>query len=87
MFESLVKLSGMLIAALSGIEKIKKADKKIIGRELAKLYLALSDIIENGEAILLLLGNAQKGVKVNTSTLMELLIAQAEKNKKNSISH
>ena len=78
MFESLIGLAGPLINALYRI-KIKKSDKKSIGQGLAKLYVGLREIIENGEVILQLLEDGQRNVQVDISTLRSLLFAQADR--------
>jgi transcription antitermination factor NusA-like protein len=76
MFESIIGLVGQIINAFP---KIKKPAKKRIGREFAKLYISLTEVIENGSAILKLLRNVQEDKKINTSKLMTLLFAQAER--------
>lgn len=78
MFESLVGFIGPLIEALSKL-KIRKSSKKRIGKALAKLYVGLSEIIENGERILQLLEKRQKRIRVDASVLIGLLNAQAER--------
>lgn len=78
MFESIIGLMGPLINAFSKIG-IRKPVKKRIGKEFAKLYIGLNEISENGTAILQILEDAQKGVKIDVSKLMMLLFAQAER--------
>lgn len=77
MFEPFAGLLVPIIEAFS--KKISKSNKKNIGKELARLYIDLDEIIENGEEILRLLENAIKKVKIDPSLLLKLLFAQAER--------
>jgi len=76
MLESLV---GMLGSFLDVLSKIKKSDKKKIGKELAKLYIELAAVIENGENILQFLTKIEKKVKINTTGLLKVLSNQASR--------
>lgn len=81
MFESLIGLVGPVINAFSKI-RFRKPIKRRIGKEFAKLYIGLNEIIENGTAIIKILEDAQNGVKIDVSKLMMLLFAQAERIKR-----
>ncbi len=77
MFEPFAGLLVPLIEVLS--KKISKSNKRNIGKELARLYINLNEVIENGEEILRLLENALKKVKIDSRLLLKLLFAQAER--------
>jgi hypothetical protein len=77
MFEPFAGLLVPLIEVLS--KKISKSNKRNIGKELARLYINLNEVIENGEEILRLLENALKKVKIDPRLLLKLLFSQAER--------
>ena len=82
MLESLIALAGALTDGLSKL-KIRKSEKKRTGQALARFYLALSEITENGGIILQALRAAKNGKKiVDVCKLINLLLVQADRVKR-----
>jgi hypothetical protein len=74
MLGTLVQIVGSIIEILSksGFEQSKR---KTIGRTFAKLHMGLSEIIEDGEKILQVLGNQEK--EIDAQQLINLVSLQA----------
>lgn len=74
MLGTLVQIVGSIIEILSksGFEQSKR---KTIGRTFAKLYMGLSEILEDGEKILQVLENQEK--EIDTQQLINLVSLQA----------
>jgi len=75
MFEQLIDIGELLISGLSSL-RLKKDKKKSLGKQLSSLHRDLSILLENGDNILKLFEQHNKGKSIDIDEIKKYLLEQ-----------
>jgi len=75
MFEQLITIGEMLISGLKSL-RLKKDKKRSLGKHLSSLHRDLSILLENGDKILKLFEQHNKGKRVDIEEIKKYLLEQ-----------